>query len=283
MSSDNFIPQVWSARLNKNLNDDHVYASLVTRDWEGEIKGAGDSVRIHTVGRIAVSPYSKNSTSLTYENPTGDTVVLVVDQANSFSFRIDDVDKAQQTPKLMDAYMEEAAWGLSDKADADLASVLAAGVPTANKLGAASSVGTASGNDDAYEILVDLGVKLTGNNVLKAGRWAVIPPWYEGMLLKDPRFVSFGTSENLGRLKNGMVGRAAGFTVHVSNNVPVSSSAYTVVAGDKGAAAFAEQINEVETLRLESNYGTGMRGLHLYGRKVIDPSRLASVAATAAA
>ena len=82
-----------------------------------------------------------------------------------------------------------------------------------------------------YEILVDLGVTLTANNVPKNGRWVVIAPWMEGMLLKDARFVGFGTDKNGDALANGKIGRAAGFDIRMSNNVPLSGSTYTVIAG----------------------------------------------------
>jgi len=277
MTIDNVIPQVWSAKLYKNLNDEHVYADLLTREYEGEVKKAGDSVRIHTVGRVTIRSYTKNTTTLTRERLDAASQVLIVDQAHYFDFEIDDVDGAQQNPKLMSAYTEEASWGFNDVVDADVASVLQAGVATANQLTAATNVGTGAGDDDAYEILVDLGVQLTTQNVPRGGRWVVVPPWFEGMLQKDPRFVSFGTAGNREVLKNGMIGRAAGFEIRVSNNVPLSSTTYTIIAGVKSAAAFVEQIREMEAFRPHDSFGDAMKGLLLYGRKVLDPSRLCSI------
>ena len=284
MATESFIPSVWSARMQRNLNDRHVYAARLNRDYEGEISAFGDSVRIHTVGRITINSYTKNSSSLTYENPTGNTVVLVIDQVNSYSFRIDFVDKAQQKPKLMDDFIREAAWGLSDTADADVATELASGVATANQLTAATSVGTGAGDQDAWELLVDLGVQLDINNVPREGRWAVVPPWYEGMLRKDARFSSFNTPNSAQTLRRGELGRdpVSGFDVFVSNNVPVSSLAFTVIAGVNSAAAFAEQILMDEPVKLIDDFGDGHRGLHLYGRRILDPTRLASVIATQA-
>jgi hypothetical protein len=281
MTLESAIPQLWAARLYENLNDQHVYASLLSREFEGELSGAGSSVRIQTVGRVTIGTYTKN-TAISRENLTGNDVVLVVDQQNYFDFEIDNVDKVQQTPKLMDAFMKEAAWGLADTADADLAAVISAGVATANVLTAATSVGTGAADDDAYELLVDLGVKLDENNVPKEGRWCVIPPWFHGVLLKDPRFVSFGTDSNLSMLRNGSVGMAAGFTIHISNNVPVASSDYDVLAGTPSAGGFVEQIDRVVLYSPEDAFSDAAKGLHVYGRKIFDPNRLAKVVVTAA-
>lgn len=281
MSLDGFIPQEWSARLLENLRDAHVYAALLTREYEGEIRGAGDSVRIQSVGRPTIASYTKNSTSITPENLTGAAQVLVVDQANYFAFEIDDIDKTQQKPKLMDEFAREAAWALKDTADADIASVLWSGV--GNTLTAATSVGTAAGDDDAYEILVDIAVQMDVQNVPTGNRWVVIPPWFHGMLTKDSRFVSFGTGENLSLLKNGgPITMVQGMKVHVSNNVPTSGSAYRLIAGYPGSAAYAEQIMKTEAYRPENAFSDALKGLHLYGRKVLRPNALVGIEVTQA-
>jgi len=95
MTIDNVIPQVWSAKLYKNLNDEHVYADLLTREYEGEIKKAGDSVRIHTVGRVTIRDYTKNTTTLTRERLDAASQVLIVDQAKYFDFEIDRAEAAR--------------------------------------------------------------------------------------------------------------------------------------------------------------------------------------------
>lgn len=282
MSLDNLIPTLWAVELLENLNDDHRYVACLNRDYEGQIRNVGDTVKINSIGRVTVATYTKNSTAITPETLDDAAMTLVIDQSKYYCFEIDDIDARQQQPKMMRDAMTEAAWGLADTADAYVAGILEAGVATANQLTAATSVGTGVTDDDAYELLVDLSTKLTENNVPRAGRWVVVPPWYVGVLLKDARFVSFGTSGNLDRLKNGQIGQAAGFTVVESNNVPVSASAYTVIAGYSGAATYAEQINDPEGFRPESAFSDAMKGLHLYGMKVTRPYALASVVATAA-
>lgn len=285
MSLDNMIPIEWAVRLLENLNDAHVYAPLLNRDYEGQIKNHGDTVKINSIGRVAISAYTKNGSLSAPETLDDGQLMLAITEAQSFNFEIDDIDKRQQQPKMMDEAMQEAAWGLSDVADSFLATMLEAGVAAAapdNTLAAAGSVGTGASDDDAYELLVDLGVRLDESNVPGSGRWAVIPPWFHGALLKDPRFVSFGTDANRSLLKNGQIGEAAGFIVAKSNNVPVAGSAYTIIAGYHGAATYAEQINDPVGFRPEDSFSDAMKGLHLYGAKVTRPYALASVVATAA-
>lgn len=286
MTINNFTPTVWTAKLLLNLNDAHVFAQGFNRDYEGEIGSLGDSVKINSMGRVTIQSYTKNSTITGPETLDDAQMVLLIDQSKAFNFEIDDIDKRQQTPKLMNDAMTEAAWGLADTADAYLAGVLSAGVQSANKLSAATSVGTGPTDDDAYEILVDLDVLLTENNVPRDStqRWAFVPPWYEGVLRKDVRFISFGTDKNRENLRGRPVGEASGFTIYVSNNVPVTSLAYTVIAGYTGAATFAEQLppDSFEAFRPEDSFSDALKALHLYGSKVTRPYALASVVATKA-
>lgn len=285
MSLDNMIPTLWAVELLENLNDAHVYAPLLNRDYEGQISVVGDTVKINSIGRVTITPYTKNGALGAPETLDDGQLMLAITQAQSYNFEIDDIDKRQQQPKMMRQAMEEAGWGLSDVADSFLATLLEAGVATAapdNTLAAATSVGVGASDNDAYELLVDLGVRLDESNVPGNGRWVVIPPWFHGALLKDPRFVSFGTDANRAMLKNGQIGEAAGFMVAKSNNVPLAGSAYTIIAGYRGAATFAEQINDPEGFRPEASFSDAMKGLHLYGAKVSRPYALASVVATAA-
>ncbi|KKM05557.1 hypothetical protein LCGC14_1752860 [marine sediment metagenome] len=128
MSLADFIPTVWAASLLENLNDEHVYADVYNRDYEGEIRGFGDTVRINTVGRITVAAYTRASTSVSVQDPDSAGQGLVIDKSNYFAFRIDNLDKAQQMPDVMSAHMAEAAWSMSDTIDADLATVTWAGI-----------------------------------------------------------------------------------------------------------------------------------------------------------
>lgn len=287
MTIDNFNPIAWAGEILLNLNDVHVYAQGFNHNYEGDIAQDGDSVKINSIGRVAVQTYTKNSTLTGPETLDDAQQVLLIDQSKAVNFEIDDIDKRQQKPELMAEAMREAAWAFADVADAYLAAILAAGVQPANKLSAATSVGTGPTDDDAYELLVDLDVKLTENNVPRDNqqRCVFVPPWYEGELRKDTRFVNFGTAKNRENLRGMPVGEASGFTVYVSNNVPLTSTEYTVIATYTGAATFAEQIpaSSLEAFRPEASFSDAIKGLHLYGSKVTRPYAMASVVATKAA
>jgi len=282
MTIDNFIPTLWASRILTNLNDAHVYRELLNNDYEGDIKGYGDSVKINSLGRVAISAYTKNSNIAAAEVLDDSAQMLLIDQGSYYHFYLDSVDKAQQKPKIMDEAMKEAAWGMADTIDAYVSALLSAGVASGNQLSAATSVGTGASDDDAYEILVDLDVKLTENNVPSDGRFVVVPPWFEGMLRKDPRFVSFGTGENRSALRGAPVGEAGGLMVKKSNTVPVSGSTYTLIAGHSVGATFAEQIVETDAYKPELRFGDAMKGLTVYGAKVLRPYALASIDVTQA-
>lgn len=277
-----FIPQLWAASLLENLNNAHVYANCVNKDYQDNLK-VGDTVRINSIGRVTIGNYTKNTWTITPEVLDGTGQTLTITESKYFDFGIDDIDQAQQTPKLMNAFMEEAAWGLGEAADDFLAALIAAGVSSGNQLTAAT-IGQGAGDRDAFELIVDMGVKLDVSNTPRNGRWMVVPPWFIGELVKDPRFTSFGTSQNLSVAMKGLVKEMAGFDLMVSNNAPVSGSAYTILGGYKGAVTYAESIpkGQPEAFRIEAGFGDAVKGLHVYGGKVTRPDNLVSCAVTQA-
>lgn len=266
-----FIPTIWSARLLEHLDKAHVYAGLVNRDYEGEIRNYGDTVKIQQIGDITVKDYTKNTDIAAPEAIDGTTQSLKIDQAKYFNFAIDDVDAAQVNPKLMDKAMRRAAYKLNDTTDTFLAGLMAAGavnVTGHTELGDDTTpiVPTAA---TAYDKLVELKVDLDEKNVPTAGRWVVIPPWFHGMLLKDSRFVGNGTDYNKAILEGGEVGFAAGFRVFLSNNVPNTSKAkYKIISGTDEGCTYAEQILKTEAYRQEKRFSDAIKGLHVYGSKV---------------
>ena len=305
MSISNFLPTIWSKGFLINLNKAHVHAALLNRDYEGEIQAHGDTVKISSIGRVTVRSYTRNAglggsaatpTITAIERPEilqGSSLFLTIDQAEYFNFAIDDADKFQQQPKLMDKAMAEAAYAMANQVDQFVNDTLQTGVSgttngTGNRL-TARTIGVGAGDDDFYELLVDLGVKLAENDVT-GPKWAVIPPWAHGMLQKDVRFTNYGTDANRDTLANGLIGRAAGFELSVSNNLSGSTSGtlavaggvYTVLAGVKEAATYAEQINSMEAFRPQDGFNDAVKGLHLYGAKTTRPFALASCETTQA-
>lgn len=275
MSIQNFIPTIWSARLLNHLDKSHVYLNLLNRDYEGEIKNFGDIVKINQVGDVSIKDYTKGTDIDAPEDITGEQQELKIDQAKYFNFAVDDVDNAQTNPKLMDKAMQRAAYAMNDVVDAFAANLLAINVHADNAIGTndAPIVPTKA---DAYDYLVDLNTKLTEANVAKMGRWVVIPAFYHGLLLKDDRFVGNGTDYNQAILEGGEVGKAAGFTVYVSNNVPNTEGAkYKVIAGTTEAGSYAEQILNTEAYRPEKRFSDAVKGLHTYGAKVLQSKCIA--------
>lgn len=280
MAITKFVPKIWSAALLKALRDRLTYAQagVINRNYEGEIARAGDTVHITNFVDPAIRAYTKNGT-ITWDLLTDAQQSLIVDQANYFAFKVDDIDKRQALGGFIEEATVGASYNLAAAADSYVAGLMAAGADAGNKLGATVLTTPA----EAYAALVELRTVLTRSNTPDDGRFAVVPPEFYALLLQDDRFIradAAGTSEGL---RNGQAGRAAGFAVIESNRVPETEvtgppadTTYTVIAGHSSATTYAEQIVDTEAMRLESTFGDGVRGLHLFGGKVIRPTLLAT-------
>jgi len=281
MSLSNFTPAVWSGEILIALDTAHRYAApgVVNRDYEGEISGEGDRVKINSVGDVTISDYVKNTDINSPEELQSAQQELIIDQAKYFNFAVDDVDAVQNNVPVMQEAMRRAAYGLRDAADVFMSGLMsAAAVAGSNKIGTVGTPKTDLGTaGNAYEYLVDLSVELDENDTPEDGRWVIVPPWFHGLLVKDDRFTNYGTDQNRNTLANGMVGAAAGFTVYKSNKAPETSAntGVRVLAGHPMAVSYAEQIVSVEALRPELRFADAVKGLHVYGGKVIRPANLA--------
>ncbi len=279
MALDNFIPEIWSARLILRLQKAFRYAQdgVINRDWEGEIAQKGDTVRINSVGPVTVFDYARNTDMPAPEALTDAQTTLQITKSKAFNFAIDDIDKAQGNPAVMDAAIQESAFALRDGVDTFIAA-LYTDIASANFIATDAAPKTDLGTaGKAYEYLVDLGVILDDNDVPEEDRWAVVPPWFHGLLQKDDRFVKAGTAATDEVLRNGRVGEAAGFTVLRSRNVPstTSTTSFKVMAGHSVAWTFAQQVSEVEAYRPERRFADAVKGLLLYGAKLTRPDKIA--------
>ena len=267
----NFIPTVWSAQLLVSLKAALIYGQpgIVNTDYEGEISAYGDTVKITGIGAITVGDYTKNSNISDPEALTDSTRSITIDQAKYFNFQVDDVDKAQGNPKVMSQAMMEASYALKKTADT-FVSGLYVDCVAENLIGNDTTPITFTAVTDAYNALVDLSVKLDEANVPENGRWVVVPSWYEGLMLKDSRFITAVDPTGAAARLNGQIGKAAGFNVLKSNQVPNTAGAkYKVIAGTSGAMSYAEQASEVEAYRPEKRFADAVKGLHLYGGKLV--------------
>lgn len=281
---DSFIPEVWAAKLLVSLKKALVFGQpgVVNRDYEGEISQQGDTVHINSISRPTVGTYVKGSTTIVPEQLTAAQRALLIDQAKYFAFEVDDIDARQTAGDVLAEGVSEAAYALADTADVFLEALMRAGVASANALGA---VAVATGTPTAFydNVLVPLSVLLTEANVPTEGRWAIIPSWCHGRMLRDDRFVRADAAggPKPGVQGNGFIGQAAGFDLMISNNaLLVTGDDYSVTAGHPMAVSYAEQINKTEAYRPEDSFSDAVKGLHLYGAKVVRPTALATALAS---
>lgn len=284
MSLETFIPKVWSAKLLVNLRKYLVYGAseVINTDYEGEITDVGDTVKIHAIGPVTVSSYTKNVDMAAPQTLSDAESILTIDQAKSFNFQVDDIDAAQQKPKVMSGAMDEASYAIRDTIDQFIAAKYA-DADSANAIGTDGSPktpnNTANDAQNCYNLLVDLNVALTNAKIPTEGRFVVVTPAFYGLLLKEDRFVH-ATSQGDQVVANGLVGRAAGFNVMQSHNAPKNGANWKIIAGHKMAWSFAQQINKVEPYRMEKRFADAVKGLSLYGAKVVRPAALAVLTST---
>lgn len=286
MAVTTFIPELWSARLLYALEKAHVATNLVNRNYEGEISNHGDTVHINTIGAITVKSYTKNTDIDAPETLTTTDQTLVIDQAKYFNFQVDDVDKVQAAGELVDTAMGRAAYALADVSDAYLLGVIAAGAAAGNTIGSAAAPIALTGSN-VYENIVKLKTKLDKANVPNTGRTIVVPPDVHSLLLLDDRFAKSTATAGQEALINGLVGRIAGFDVYMSNNVKTGTGTDTgktpyfeITAQITDATTYAEQIIKTEAYRMESRFADAVKGLHVYGAKVTDGTKIAKILAS---
>lgn len=280
MAIEKFKPQIWSARLLVALRKQLVYGAFINRDYEGEIKNAGDTVRITSIGRPTVSNYVPNSTVIVPEQLTDAQRSLVVDQSKYFAFGVDDVDAAQALGGALPQGMDEAAFAMADVVDQFISSKYT-DIQAANQLTPVTIDASVKPTDAYDKVLVPLRTRLNKANVSPSGRTIAVTPDLTACLLLDPRFIKANESGTTDGLRNGQVGRAAGFDIVETNNAPQPTNGqFAIIAGNNTAITFAEQISKTEAYRPQNSFSDAIKGLALYGAKTIRPDSLASALVT---
>lgn len=291
MSIVNFVPSVWAADILRALDTLLVYGNpaIINTDYEGEIAQAGDTVKITMLGDVSVFDYTKDSDMQAPETLTDAALSLLIDQQKAFNFQVDDIDKRQALGGLREEAGRRAGYGLRKAMDSFIAGKYV-DISAGQFIGSDASPvnGFNALSTKAYDQLVDLNTRLNQTDTPEDGRWVVIPPWYEGYLEKDLRFTGYGTAANRAQLENGMtagenglIGRAAGFDVYRSNQVPnVAGVKHKVIAGHRSAWSRAQQLLETEAYRPERRFADALKGLHVYGAKVVRPDNLACLVAS---
>ncbi len=272
MGLDAFTPSLWAKGYLDNYYKALVFGSLVNRNYQGEIDGFGSSVRINEYGDVTINDYTHAAT-LSYQSPNGAQKILYIDQAKYFAVSVDDIDMVQNNPKAIPALMRKAAYNMADTVDAFISGLYAS---AGNTVTAAS---VSAGN-----VLVnvsDFALKLDEANIPRVGRWLAIPPWYHQKLWQAATgAIAYNATSKVfddGMLRNGFVGTLNGFDIFVTNNLYESTakSVSYVMAGTRDAISFASQLDKVEAIRRETTFDQAIRGLQIYGAKVVQPDALA--------
>jgi hypothetical protein len=283
--SGNFIPEIWSGKLIENFYDATVLAAISNTDYEGEIRQYGDTVNIRTTPEITIRTYTKGQT-LQVENPDKPKLQLLIDKGEYFSCIEDDVDKVQSDIALMDTWSKDASERMKIKIDQRVLTDLLPDIASTNK---GATAGRITGNIDlgttgspiaisktnVLDYIVDLGTVLDEANAPEAGRFLVIPAKMAGMIKKSDLKDASITGDSMSVIRNGRLGMIDRFTIYMSHNLSVSSGKFSLIAGHKMGFTFASQMTNMETIRSESTFGNIVRGLQVYGYKVVKPEALA--------
>jgi hypothetical protein len=287
----NFIPEIWSGKLIENFYDATVLSAISNTDYEGEIRSMGDTVNIRTTPEITIKSYVKGQT-LAVENPDKAKLQLVIDKGEYFACVEDDVDQVQSDIALMDQWSKDASERMKIKIDQRVLTDLLPDVSANNK---GTTAGAISGNIDlgvagtpealtksnVIDKIVDMGTVLDEANCPEGDRFLVIPAKMAGLIkqsdLKDASITGDGSSP----LRNGRLGMIDRFTVYVSHNLKKTSGGeFSVIGGHKMGFTFASQMTNMETIRSETTFGNIIRGLQVYGYKVVKPEALATMIVT---
>ncbi len=308
--SGTFIPTLWSAKLNAKFYAATVFGEIANTNWEGEIKGMGDKVVINSIPDITISTYQPGQ-GLQYQAPTPSTIELQIDKGKYFAFHVNDLLALQAQPKLLDMFSNDAAMQMKIGIDSNVIYNTFGNGASANK-GATAGVKSSSFNlgtegspfqfgsssSSSISLLTSLSAVLDEQNVPETDRFLLISPVDRQTLMNSNLQQAYLTGDPQSILRNGKIGMLDRFTVYVTNQLPKlaangtswlsgdgsesSISATTnankrraIIAGHKSAITFAAQMTKMETVRNPYDFGDYVRGVNVYGFKVMKPEALA--------
>lgn len=304
--SGTFIPEIWSAKLVEKFYAATVLAAISNTDYEGEIRQFGDTVHIRTKPTITIRDYLAGG-DLTVERPAAPKVDLLIDQGKYFNTLLDDVHKIQSDVNLMSIWSDDAGQQMKITIDTSVLAGLLGTPASTNKGATAGAISAninlgvtssgplalvanspASGQVDVLDAILRLGQVLDEKNIPEMGRWLVIPSWMAAQIKKSELRQAYMSGDQQTMIRNGRIGMVDRFTVYVSNLLPagtgggLAAGEYAVYAGIPHGLTFASQMTNMETLRSERTFGTLMRGLQVYGYKVVDSTAIAQAIVTQA-
>ena len=300
--SGNFIPEIWSGKLIENFYDATVLAAISNTTYEGEIRQFGDTVNIRTTPEITIRNYVKGQT-LQVENPDKPKIQLLIDKGEYFACVEDDVDKVQSDIALMDTWSKDASERMKIQIDSRVLTDMLPDIDALNKganagrISGTYDLGTtgapltvtkdgASATTSVVDLIVDMGTVLDEANAPEQDRFVVIPAKMAGLIKKSELKDASLTGDNMSVIRNGRLGMIDRFTVYVSHNLrrsgSGSSAQFSIIAGHKMGFTFASQMTNMETIRSESTFGNIIRGLQVYGYKVVKGEALSEAVVTLA-
>jgi hypothetical protein len=293
-----FIPQIWSGKLVEKFYASTVLAAISNTDYEGEIKNQGDTVKIRTKPTITINDYRADGL-LSLERPQGNVVELNIDKGKYFNTILDDVMEVQSDLNALSMWSDDAAEQMKITIDTQVLAGILGQADTYNKGATAGKISgdidlgvttapldlvsntPGAGETEVLDAILRLGQCLDEQNIPETGRWIVIPTWMATLIKKSELRQAYLSGDSVSILRNGRLGMVDRFTLYVSNLLPtgvaggLAAGETAIYAGHAHGLTFASQVSKVETLRSEMTFGTILRGLQVYGYKVVDDVALA--------
>jgi len=263
-----FIPEVWNAQLLEDFRAQAVAAALANREYEGNAS-AGNVVRVNTATAVAIDDYKAAGRTTSADAVATVSQDLLIDQEKSFDFYVDDIDRAQAAGS-MDVFTRSAGEGLAEDADKFILSTAVTGAGSTTD----ATTALADGNE-AFDVVRDLRKALTKAHVPNTQRVLIVNAEFEALLLgANSKLTSVDVSGSPEGLRNAALGRLLGFDVYVSENLPTTDKPQAL-AFYRPALAYVSQVEKTEAMRAQDKFADRLRGLHVYGGKVIRPEGVA--------
>ncbi|WP_438293518.1 hypothetical protein [Streptomyces sp. HUAS TT7] len=270
--TDSFIPKIWSEAVRFGYDASTVFSSRLVsnRDYEGDIKSYGDTVKINTVSTPAVQKYTP-FTKLKDEDISTSSVDLSIDQSDAWMFKVDDVITAQQRGSLAAGSTAKEGRKLAVAADLYMSGLITASKDV-DKTTALALNKTENPGEQIYTGgILELSQKLDDNLIPNNGRYLVVSPRIKKYLLHSPRFTAADAYGSTDPIRNGIIGRIAGFTVAVTTLMPKGAD---IVAGHTDGLTIADQLVKTEATREPQGFFDYVKGLHLYGGLLLEPKAI---------
>lgn len=284
MAYENFIPTVWAEAINRELERLSVFAEDCNREYEGEIKNRGESVKILGIGKPTITTTTKASKNDALADPEtieDTSAILYINQLSTFNYKVGDIDKAQSVGNIMDVLSKETSEGLSCAQDKHIAS-LAADSSVTRLFGSTPKkvvCGSAGEGEENVLYMLDSALeKLYENDVSTNTEIVVtVPPRFYTLFKRE---YADKDTDNSKILKNGKVGMYGNITVKMSNNIYRVEDVDHIMIRTKRAIAFVNALTHTEAYRPEKLFADAVKGYNLFDAKVVRPKEMVDINVT---